>query len=258
MVTLAPSRQPEFLPPLPSALRGVSAIGLRGALQKSSGLCAYYDALFAAYGPQYWWPGRTPFEVIVGAILVQNTLWTNVEPAIANLRSEKLLTPRAMERVPLARLARLVRSSGYFRQKAKKLKSFVQFLRQEYQGSLAKMFRVPTAVLRGQLLAVYGIGPETADAILLYAGEHPVFVVDSYTRRMLERHGLTEAGHRYEDIRRYFESALPCDHALYNEFHALIVHAGKNYCRARNPRCSECALQPLLPDHNPQQVAATP
>ena len=187
----------------------------------------------------------------MGAILVQNTSWTNVEPAIANLRRARLLTPAAMERAPFARLARLVRSSGYFRQKARKLKSFVQFLQQEYRGSLARMFGVPTAVLREQLLAVYGVGPETADAILLYAGKHPVFVVDAYTRRMLERHDLIEAGHTYEDIRRFFESALPADHLLYNEFHALIVHAGKNYCRARNPRCSECALRSLLPERGP-------
>jgi endonuclease-3 related protein len=257
MVTLAPSRQPESLRPLPSAPGRGSAIGRLSLDPASPSLHAYYDALFATYGPQHWWPGRTPFEVIVGAILVQNTSWTNVEPAIAKLRREKLLTPRALERVPFGRLAQLVRSSGYFRQKAKKLKSFVQFLRQEYQGSLAKMFRAPTPVLRKQLLAVYGIGPETADAILLYAGERPVFVVDAYTRRMFERHGLIEPGHTYEDIRELFETALPAEHALYNEFHALIVHAGKNYCRARNLRCSECALQPLLPGHNPLQVAAT-
>ena len=143
-------------------------------------LRAYYDALFAAHGPQHWWPGRSAFEVIVGAILTQNTSWTNVEPAIRNLRREKLLTPQAMETALLARLARLIRSSGYFRQKAKKLKYFVRFLRAEYGGSLARMFRTPTAVLRGKLLSVSGIGPETADSILLYSGQHPVFVVDAH------------------------------------------------------------------------------
>ena len=144
-------------------------------------LLAYYNALFAAHGSQHWWPGRTPFEVIVGAILTQNTSWTNVEPCIKSLRREKLLTPRAIETVSAARLARLIRSSGYFRQKAKKLKAFVHFLRTHYQGSLAKMFRAPTPTLRKQLLAIHGVGPETADAILLYAGNHPVFVVDAYT-----------------------------------------------------------------------------
>jgi endonuclease III related protein len=211
-------------------------------------LGAYYDALFAAYGPQHWWPGRTRFEVIVGAILTQNTAWTNVEPAIANLRREKLLTPASIETVPFPHLARLIRSSGYFRQKAKKLKAFVHFLRREYQGSLTKMFRARTASLRKQLLAVDGIGPETADAILLYAGQHAVFVIDAYTRRLLERHGLAEPRDRYEDLRQLFEVALPRDPSLYNEFHALIVHVGKHYCRARHPRCQDCALNSLLPE----------
>lgn len=211
-------------------------------------LRAYYDALLTAYGPQHWWPCRTRFEIIVGAILVQNTAWTNVEPAIANLRRAKLLTPSAIEVVPFAKLAQLIRSSGYFRQKAKKLKAFVRFLRKEHGGSLNKMFRAPTAMLREQLLSVHGIGPETADAILLYAGNHPVFVVDAYARRILERHQLAEPHHGYEYLRQFFENNLPADPALYNEFHALIVHAGKHCCRAKNPRCSECALRSLLPE----------
>ena len=210
-------------------------------------LLSYYDALFAAHGPQHWWPGRTPFEVIVGAILTQNTSWTNVERCIENLRREKLLTPRGIETVAPARLARLIRSSGYFRQKAKKLKTFVRFLREAYHGSLTKMFDTSTAILRERLLEVHGIGPETADSILLYAGKHPVFVVDAYSRRILERHELTEAKHSYEHIRQLFENSLPRSVALYNEFHALIVHTGKHYCRARNPRCGECALNSLLP-----------
>jgi len=210
-------------------------------------LRTYYDALFAAHGPQYWWPGRSAFEVVVGAILTQNTSWTNVELAIRNLRRKKLLTPRAMETVSLARLARLVRSSGYFRQKAKKLKCFVRFLRSEYGGSLTRMFRRPTAALREELLSVHGIGPETADSILLYAGEHPVFVVDAYTRRLLERHQLATPAQNYEEIRQLFEDSLPGDAPLYNEFHALIVRTGKEYCRTRNPRCSECPLHSLLP-----------
>jgi endonuclease-3 related protein len=213
-------------------------------------LRAYYDILFAAHGPQHWWPGRTPFEIIVGAILVQNTSWTNVARAIENLRQAKLLNPRAIENVPAPRLARLIRSSGYFRQKTKKLKHFVRFLRREYQGSLAKMFRAPTATLRDQLLAVIGIGPETADSILLYAGEHPVFVIDAYTRRMLERHGLAPAKLGYEDIRQLFELNLAPDATLYNEFHALIVHTGKHFCRPREPRCGQCPLRSFLPEPN--------
>jgi endonuclease III related protein len=210
-------------------------------------LRAYYDALFAAYGPQHWWPGRSAFEVIVGAILTQNTSWNHVESAIRNLRREKLLTPRAMETVSLARLARLIRSSGYFRQKAKKLKCFVRFLRCEYGGSLTRMFRTPTAALREALLSVRGIGPETADSILLYAAAHPVFVVDAYTRRLLERHELATSAQSYEEIRRLFEGSLPSDAPLYNEFHALIVRTGKEYCHTRNPGCSECPLHSFLP-----------
>jgi endonuclease-3 related protein len=207
----------------------------------------YYDALFAAHGPQHWWPGRTAFEIIVGAILTQNTSWSNVETAIRNLRREKLLTPRAIEDVSFTRLALLIRSSGYFRQKAKKLKCFVGFLQSEYGGSIARMFRAPTAVLREKLLSVYGIGPETADSILLYAGKHPVFVVDAYTRRLLERHQLAVPTQGYEEIRRLFERSLPGEAALYNEFHALIVRTGKEYCRTSNPRCSECPLHAFLP-----------
>jgi endonuclease III related protein len=208
----------------------------------------YYDALFAAYGPQRWWPGRGAFEIIIGAILTQNTSWSNVEIALRNLRRERLLTPRAIETVSFARLARLVRSSGYFRQKAKKLKYFGRFLRKEYDGSLNRMFRTPTAALREKLLGVHGIGPETADSILLYAGKHPVFVVDAYTRRMLERHGVTAPAQTYEEIRELFERSLPNDAPLYNEFHALIVRTGKEYCRPRNPRCSDCPLHSFLPD----------
>jgi len=218
------------------------------AVTWQNSLQTYYDTLYAAYGPQHWWPGRSRFEVIVGAILTQNTAWTNVEPAIANLRRENLLTPAAIEAVSFVRLARLIRSSGYFRQKAKKLKAFARFLRREYAGSLTQMFKAPSTELRDKLLDVHGIGPETADSILLYAGGHPVFVVDAYTRRILERHRLAAENQTYDDIRALFESNLPKDAALYNEFHALIVQTGKNYCRPRNPRCVECPLGPLLPE----------
>jgi endonuclease-3 related protein len=244
----APAPTPKF-DPAPAATRGRRhRSGPPRELHPQPILRNYYDALFAAHGRQHWWPGRTPFEIIVGAILTQNTSWTNVEPCIKSLRQEKLLTPRAIAAVSSGRLAGLIRSSGYFRQKAKKLKAFVRFLRNEYQGSLAKMFRAPTLVLREHLLAVHGIGPETGDSILLYAAGRPVFVVDAYARRILERHGLTETKHRYEDIRRLFELSLPADAPLYNEFHALIVHTGKRYCRPRDPRCAECALKSLLPE----------
>jgi endonuclease-3 related protein len=218
-----------------------------GGANVSPSLRAYYDALFAGFGPQHWWPGRTPFEIVVGAILTQNTSWTNVELAIRNLRREALLTPRAIEAVRLGHLAALIRSSGYFRQKARKLKAFVRFLHSEYRGSLKTMFRTSTELLRQQLLGVHGIGPETADSILLYAGKHRVFVVDAYSRRILERHWLADSKDSYEHLRQLFERSLPADVPLYNEFHALIVRAGKDYCRAGNPRCAECPLHPFLP-----------
>src|SRR5260370_18786832 len=210
-------------------------------------LHAYYHVLFAAHGPQHWWPGRTRFEVIVGAILTQNTSWTNVERAITALRKEKLLTVEAMERVSLRKLSRLIRSSGYFRHKARKLKAFVRFLRSQHHGSLSKMFQTPTAVVRGQLLAVHGIEPETADSSLLYAANHPVFVVDAYTRRILQRHGLARGKEPYEDIRKLFEKSLPANRQLFNEYHALIVHAGKHFCLATPPPSSSFALPLPLP-----------
>ena len=210
-------------------------------------IVSYYGALSDHLGPQNWWPARTPFEVIVGAILTQNTSWTNVERASANRRRERLLTPLALERVPFARLERLIRSSGYFRQKAKKLKAFVRFLRSEYSGSLARMFRTPASGLREKLLAVHGIGPETADSILLYAGKKDVFVVDTYTKRIFLRHGLVPEGVSYEELRSTIEAALPRDVSRYNEFHALLVHVGKTWCRPREPRCGECPLHRFLP-----------
>lgn len=222
---------------------GTQPVPALQALTEPRNLVAeFYDVLFAELGPQHWWPGRTPFEVIVGAILVQNTSWTNVEKAIANLRRERLLTARALRDVELARLARLVRSSGYFRQKARKLKAFVAFLYERHGGSLKRMFATPTVELREQLLAVHGIGPETADSILLYAARHAVFVVDAYTKRVLVRHGLARESAKYEEMRALFERGLPRDVQLHNEYHALLVNVGKNWCRPREPRCGECPL----------------
>jgi endonuclease-3 related protein len=206
----------------------------------------YYNSLFTAFGPQHWWPGRTPFEVIVGAILTQNTSWTNVERAMVNLRKARLLTPSAIDKTSVRKLEEFVRPSGYFRQKARKLKAFCAFLRFEYGGSLKRMFAQPTVTLREKLLGVFGIGPETADSILLYAGGHPVFVVDTYTKRMLSRHGWIKEDAKYDDIRWIFERQFPGDAARFNEFHALIVQAGKGFCRTREPLCSTCPLERYL------------
>jgi endonuclease-3 related protein len=218
-------------------------------------LMDYYAAMSQSLGPMRWWPARTPFEVIVGAILTQNTSWGNVERAIANLRSAQMLRPSAIADARTSKLATLVRPSGYFRQKAKKLKAFVRFLKQEYGGSLKRMFDTPTEILREQLLAVHGIGPETADSILLYAGNHPVFVVDAYTHRIFGRHGITNGEPEYESVRALIETALPRDSQLYNEFHALIVNTGKNWCRKKDPRCAECPLRALLPENSPLSQA---
>lgn len=202
----------------------------------------YFNTLFTSLGPQHWWPSQSQFETIVGAILTQSTSWKNVEHAIANLRDAGLLSPPALDKVPLRRLEQLVRSSGYFRQKARKLKAFCQFLRSQYRGSLKKMFESPTIVLREKLLGVFGIGPETADSILLYAGGHPAFVVDSYTKRILVRHGWISENTKYEEIRWLFERQLPGDARQFNEFHALIVTTGKNWCLKQEPQCDKCPL----------------
>lgn len=225
---------------------------------RHSPLRSYYNALFAAYGPQRWWPGRTRLEIIIGAILTQNTSWKNVERAISNLRRAKLLSSAAVHNVSPTTLRKHLRPSGYFRQKTKTLKTFVDFLFAEYSGSLNRLFSQPTAILRKQLLALRGIGPETADSILLYAGKHPVFVVDAYSRRILGRHALIppeqrSSSHRhshrsYEQIRALFESQLPRDPQLFNEFHALIVHTGKHFCRKSDPLCSSCPLARYLPE----------
>ena len=220
-------------------------------------LLRYYEAMSAALGPMRWWPARTPFEVIVGAILTQSTAWANVERAIANLRAAKMLTPAALLHVSTPRLAALVRPSGYFRQKAKKLKAFVRFLQADYRGSLKRMFLTPTTELREKLLAVHGIGPETADSILLYAGNHAVFVVDAYTHRILGRHGITNGEPEYERVRAHIEAAIPARPELFNEFHALIVNTGKNWCRKSAPRCEECPLRTFLPAGSPFLAAAS-
>jgi len=238
-------------------------------------IISYYQSLLAHYGPQNWWPGESRFEVIAGAYLTQNTNWSNVEKALANLRSAGALSLKAMRELPLGRLEELVRPSGYFRQKAGKLKTFIAFLDANYAGSLDRMFAQPTDKLRAELLALHGVGPETADSILLYAGNHPVFVVDAYTRRILERHGIIAPQTGYEAIRLLIEDAIRNAEAgslqvpqpgsdprhpvsrisraeraplaqHYNELHALIVRIGGQFCRA-TPDCAGCPLKNYLP-----------
>jgi endonuclease-3 related protein len=176
--------------------------------ENASLIRSYYRTVLTAWGPQHWWPAHTPFEIIVGTFLTQNTAWTNVELALANLRAANLLSIEGIRRVPLPDLERMIRPSGYFRQKAQRLKAFVAFLDRQYSGSLENLFAQPTNSLREELLALNGIGPETADSILLYVGNHPVFVVDAYTRRILERHEIFPQKADYEEIRTWFERAL--------------------------------------------------
>lgn len=201
-----------------------------------------YRQLFKAFGPQHWWPGETPFEVIVGAILTQNTNWGNVEKAIVNLKKARVLTPTGLQKVSTGKLSGLIKPSGYFRVKAKRLKNFVNFLFREFGGSLKRMGEENLADLRPKVLGVNGVGPETADSILLYAFQKPIFVVDAYTRRIFQRHGLISEGATYDEIQRIFMNGLPKDSSLFNEYHALIVKTGKLYCRT-TPRCENCPLK---------------
>ena len=212
-----------------------------------SNLLEAYERMLAAFGPQHWWPGETPFEVMVGAVLVQNTAWRNVERAIANLRDAAAITPHAIYALSLEELAELIRPAGYYQVKARRLRNLLKFVVDEYDGSLEAMFQTDLATLREQLLTVHGIGPETADAILLYAGGLPTFVVDTYAHRILARHGWIGYEADYEEIKDYFESTLPADAPLYNEYHALLVRVGKDYCKRSGPRCEECPLAELLP-----------
>lgn len=202
-------------------------------------LMALYRALLDAFGPRHWWPGETPFEVMVGAVLTQNTAWTNVERAIAALKAAGLLSPEALDAAPEGQVAELVRPSGYFNVKAKRLKSLVHWFVRRLGGEVAAADGTPTGELRRELLAVHGVGEETADSILLYTLERPVFVVDAYTRRAFSRHGAFGADASYGEMQRFFEERLPPDVALYNEYHALIVYLGKDFCRP-TPRCEGC------------------
>ncbi len=211
-------------------------------LSKPQQLHDIYACLCAAFGPQHWWPGETPFEVMVGAILTQSAAWTNVEKAIANLKAAGALSPEAIRSMPEEELARLVRPSGYFNAKAKKLKALVAWLGR-YGDDLAQAFAGDLAEKRAELLAVHGVGPETADSILLYAAQKPTFVVDAYTRRVLGRLGLMPEAAGYEACRALFMRHLAPSEAHYNEYHALFVRLGKDICRKGQPRCQECPLR---------------
>jgi endonuclease-3 related protein len=211
----------------------------------------YYEILLKRFGPQNWWPARSRLEVIVGAILTQNTSWRNVELALAGLRKDGLLNLKGLLDAPFGKLESCIRPAGYYRQKARTVKAFSRFLEDDFAGSLDNLFALPMAECRSRLLSIRGFGPETADAVLLYAGNFPTFVADTYTRRILSRHGLLPRGADYSLTQEVIHRNLQPDSNLYNELHALFVATGKTFCSARNPGCAACPLGPYLPSPNP-------
>lgn len=221
-----------------------------GSVEKNAGsrsgtsalLRVLYNRLFDAFGPQGWWPGETPFEVALGAILTQNTNWQNVARVLGNLKARGLLDPFVLFRLPLTELAALLRPAGYYNVKARRVQHFLAFLLERAGGSMARLAEEPWEDLRPALLKVKGIGPETTDSILLYALHQPTFVVDAYTLRVLSRHGVVAEKTPYEELRRLFMEHLPPEVPLYQEFHALLVRLGKEFCRPR-PRCGGCPLE---------------
>ncbi len=205
-------------------------------------LLAIYSRLYAHFGPQHWWPGETPFEVAAGAILTQNTNWGNVEKAIKNLKNAGRLQAKALHVMSPDALASYIRPAGYFNIKAKRLKNFIALLVSEYGGSMKRMRKEPLIVVREKLLGVNGIGPETADSIILYALEQPVFVIDAYTKRVLSRHNILDHDAPYDEFQNLFHKGLSNDVRLFNEYHALFVRLAKEYCRTR-PLCGGCPLE---------------
>lgn len=210
-------------------------------MKTSTKLTRIYNILLKHFGPQHWWPGDTDFEICVGAILTQNTNWQNVEKAIQNLKAKKALAAKAMYRLSVEELARLIKPSGYFNVKEKRLRHFLEFLVVQNRGSLKRVFDGEMNEVRKRLLEVKGIGPETADSMLLYAGNFPIFVIDAYTGRIFSRLGLCDRDVSYHDLQLFFMNNLPSDAPLYNEYHALLVMLGKHYCKPK-PLCAKCPM----------------
>ena len=208
-----------------------------------------YRLLLARYGPQHWWPADTDFEVIVGAILTQSAAWGNVEKAISNLKQGQVMSPRSLRKLSSDKLAKLIYPSGYYNAKALKLKAFVKYLEEAYEDSLEKLFTLDIQRLRSELLNIHGIGPETADSIILYSAHKPIFVVDAYTRRILTRVGLNPLRDNYSDFQAIFMDNLPADEKLFNEYHALLVRHGKEVCK-KVPLCEICCLKQLCLYHS--------
>ncbi len=207
---------------------------------------AMYEAMVGALGPSHWWPGESPLEIAVGAVLTQNTNWANVAKAIENIKQADVLDVRRLLALPVSELSELIRPAGYFRLKAGRLRNLLQFIASEAQGDIEVLREREFSLLRESLLQVKGIGPETADAILCYALDFPVFVVDAYTVRMFSRHGLVSEEADYHEVQSYVMDVLPGDLALFNEYHALIVRMGKQWCKKKQGLCETCPLQPFL------------
>ncbi len=226
-------------------------------------LMEIYHRLYAQYGPQHWWPGETDLEIIVGAILTQSTAWSNVEKAITNLNHQQVLTVAGLDKIKESELAELIRPSGYFNQKAKKVKAFIHYLRVHHYGQLDSLLGIEPTTLRKELLSIHGIGEETADSIILYAARKPSFVVDTYTRRIFYRLGCHPEKISYPELQSIFTRNLPSEEKLFNEYHALIVAFGKNQCQ-KKPHCLSCQLQDFcwysktlsLPKPSPQTKKA--
>ena len=220
-------------------------------LEKARELERYFRVLHDHFGPQRWWPARTRLEVILGAILTQNTSWRNAQLALRELHQAGLLHQSALILIPARKLARTIRPAGFFRQKARTIHGFLKWLGIHCNGSLNNLFAMPPEDARKALLTVHGIGPETADAILLYAGKHLFFVADAYTRRVLSRHEMIPKNAGYSTTQEFLHQHLKLDYLLYNEYHALIVEVGKNYCVKSAPKCCKCPLQQFLPSDAP-------
>ncbi|MFQ6079355.1 MAG: endonuclease III domain-containing protein [Thermodesulfobacteriota bacterium] len=228
-----------MLPRYPMFREEVSTMGAEGKI-----LIEMYERLLRTVGPRHWWPGESPFEVIVGAILTQNTSWANVEKAIENLKKARILTPTGIRGLEVDELAQVIKPSGFYRLKASRLKRFVDFFHDEFDDDMSRMRSEEPGSLRERLLKVDGIGPETADSILLYALENPIFVVDAYTKRIFSRHDLISEKWNYEEVQEMVMGKLDRDVGIYNEFHALLVFLGKYWCR-KIPRCGGCPLEGL-------------
>lgn len=226
----------------------------RSSREVQAGILRIFKILNGHFGNLHWWPASSPFEVIVGAILTQNTNWQNVEKAIDNLKANSLMSPEALLKAEDHVIAQLIRPSGYFNIKTARLKSFLLFLSENFGNDLDRMFSRKLWPLREELLKIKGVGRETADSILLYAGNKAIFVVDAYTKRIFLRHGLIDVKADYDEIQQLFMKHLPPSHDLFNQYHALIVNTGKMFCAKKEPRCTECPLLVLLQEPRANEI----